>query len=72
MAKEKALEMNGIIKECLPSTRFKVEIEKGFEINCVLAGKLIMNYIKLITGDKVKVEMSPYDLTKGRISYRYK
>ena len=48
------------------------ELENGFEISCVLAGKLRMNYIKLITGDKVKVEMSPYDLTKGRISYRYK
>ena len=72
MAKEKALEMDGIITECLPSTRLKVELENGFEIICVLAGKLRMNYIKLITGDKVKVEMSPYDLTKGRISYRYK
>jgi translation initiation factor IF-1 len=72
MAKEKAIEMDGVILECLPSTHFKVELDNGMEINCVIAGKLRMNYIKLITGDKVKVEMSPYDLTKGRIIFRYK
>ena len=74
MAKNKNfIEMDGTIIECLPSTRFKVELdENGHELLCVLAGKLRMNYIKLITGDKVKVEISPYDLTKGRITYRYK
>jgi translation initiation factor IF-1 len=74
MAKEKNfIEMDGTIIECLPSTRFKVELDdNGLELNCVLAGKLRMNYIRLITGDKVKVEISPYDLTKGRIVYRYK
>lgn len=67
------IEMDGIITECLPSTRFKVELEdSGHELLCVLAGKLRMNYIKLITGDRVKVEISPYDLSKGRITYRYK
>ena len=72
MAKEKAIEMDGVITECLPSTTFRVELDNGIEILCVIAGKLRMNYIKLITGDKVKVEMSPYDLTRGRIVYRYK
>ena len=72
MSKEKAIEMDGVILECLPSTHFRVELDNGIEINCVIAGKLRMNYIKLIVGDKVKVEMSPYDLTKGRITYRYK
>lgn len=73
MAKtEQAIEIDGIITECLPSTHFTVELENGVTINCVLSGKLRMHYIKLITGDKVKVAMSPYDLTKGRIVYRYK
>ena len=72
MAKQKAIQMDGVIVECLPSTHFRVELDNGIEINCVIAGKLRMNYIKLITGDKVKIEMSPYDLTKGRIVYRYK
>lgn len=67
------IEMDGIITECLPSTRFRVELEEsGHELLCVLAGKLRMNYIKFVTGDKVKVEISPYDLSKGRIVYRYK
>lgn len=72
MAKEQAITMDGVILECLPSTHFRVELDNGMEINCVIAGKLRMNYIKLIAGDKVKVEMSPYDLTKGRITFRYK
>ena len=72
MAKEKALEMDGIITECLPSTRFKVELENGFEISCVLAGKLRMNYIRILQGDYVTVEISPYDLTRGRFTWRSK
>ena len=72
MAKEKPIEMDGVIIECLPSTHFRVELDNGMEINAIINGKLRMNYIKLIAGDRVKVEMSPYDLTKGRISYRYK
>ena len=72
MSKEKAIQMDGVILECLPSTHFRVELDNGMEINSVIAGKLRMNYIKLIAGDKVKVEMSPYDLTKGRNVYRYK
>lgn len=65
------IEMDGDIIECLPSTHFNVELDNGMIINCVLSGKLRMNYIKLITGDRVKLELSPYDLTKGRIVYRY-
>lgn len=67
-----AISMDGIITECLPSTHFNVELDNGMTINCIIAGKLRMHYIKLIAGDKVKVEMSPYDLTKGRIVFRYK
>lgn len=71
-ASSKCIEMDGTILEALPSTTFKVELSNGIEILCSMAGKLRMHYIKLIPGDKVKVEMSPYDLTRGRISYRYK
>ena len=67
-----AISMDGTILESLPSTHFTVELDNGITINCTIAGKLRMHYIKLIAGDKVKVEMSPYDLTKGRIVYRYK
>ena len=67
-----AISMDGTILECLPSTHFKVELDNGITINCIIAGKLRMHYIKLITGDRGKVEMSPYDLTKGRIVHRYK
>ena len=67
-----AISMDGTIWECLPSTHFTVELDNGITINCIIAGKLRMHYIKLIAGDKVKVEMSPYDLTKGRIVHRYK
>lgn len=68
----KHIELDGVILEALPSTTFKVQLDNGMEILCNMAGKLRMFYIKLIPGDRVKVEMSPYDLTKGRISYRYK
>ena len=67
-----AIAMDGTILECLPSTHFTVELDNGITINCIIAGKLRMHYIKLIAGDRVKVEMSPYDLTKGRIVHRYK
>ena len=67
-----AIAMDGTILECLPSTHFTVELDNGMTINCIIAGKLRMHYIKLIAGDRVKVEMSPYDLTKGRIVFRYK
>lgn len=76
MAKEKALEMMGVVTESLPNTMFRVELQTTsdvtYNILCTLSGKMRMNYIKIMPGDKVKVEMSPYDMTKGRISYRFK
>ena len=70
MAKQKPVETNGVVTEALPSTMFRVELDNGMNILCTLSGKLRMNYIKIMVGDKVKVEMSVYDMTKGRISYR--
>ena len=72
MSKENFIVQDGIITEAFPNTLFNVELENGHTILCHMSGKLKLNYIKLIPGDKVKVEISPYDLTKGRISYRYK
>ena len=72
MAKQKPVETNGAVTEALPNTMFRVELDNGMNILCTLSGKLRMNYIKIMVGDKVKVEMSVYDMTKGRISYRYK
>lgn len=64
--------MDGIIEEALPNTQFIVRFENGHKVLAHIAGKMRMNYIKILQGDKVRVEMSPYDLTKGRIIYRYK
>ncbi len=72
MAKQKLIEMDGIVEEVLPNTQFKVKFENGHEIIAHISGKMRMNFIKILQGDKVKVEMSPYDLSKGRIVYRYK
>ena len=72
MAKQKPVETNGVVTEALPNTMFRVELDNGMNILCTLSGKLRMNYIKIMVGDKVKVEMSVYDMNKGRISYRYK
>ena len=72
MAKQKPVETNGVVTEALPNTMFRVELDNGMNILCTLSGKLRMNYIKIMVGDKVKVEISVYDMTKGRISYRYK
>ena len=72
MAKEDVIEVEGTVVETLPNTNFKVELENGHQILAHISGKLRMNYIKILPGDKVKVEMSPYDLTKGRITFRYK
>ena len=72
MAKQEAIKVDGIISEILPNTNFKVKLENGHEVLAHISGKMRMNYIKILPGDKVKVEMSPYDLTKGRITYRYK
>ncbi|TVR71440.1 MAG: translation initiation factor IF-1 [Marinilabiliales bacterium] len=72
MAKQKAIEQDGTIIEALSNAMFKVELENGHTIIAHISGKMRMHYIKILPGDKVKVEMSPYDLTKGRICYRYK
>ena len=72
MAKQDAIEQEGIVKEALPNAMFRVELENGHVITAHIAGKMRMNYIRILPGDKVKLEMSPYDLTKGRITYRYK
>ena len=71
MAKNKeVIELNGVIKEALPGTQFRVELENGHEIIAHVAGKMRKFYIRLVPGDSVTVELTPYDLTKGRITYR--
>ncbi len=72
MSKQKAIKVDGIIKEALPSAYFKVELENGHEVLAHVSGKMRMHYIKILPGDKVSLELSPYDLSKGRIVYRYK
>ena len=72
MAKQSSIEQDGIILEALSNAMFRVEFENGHVITAHISGKMRMHYIKILTGDKVKIEMSPYDLTKGRITYRYK
>ncbi len=72
MAKQGSIEQDGVIKEALSNARFRVELENGHEILCHISGKMRMHYIRILPGDKVKVEMSPYDLSKGRITFRYK
>ena len=72
MPKQAAIELDGVILEALSNAMLKVELENGHVITAHISGKMRMHYIKILPGDKVKVEMSPYDLTKGRISFRYK
>ena len=72
MAKEDVIEVEGTVVEALPNTNFKVELENGHQILAHISVKLRMNYIKILPGDKVKVELSPYDLTRGRITWRAK
>jgi translation initiation factor IF-1 len=72
MAKEDAIQADGIVIEPLPNAMFRVELSNGHRILAHISGKMRMNYIKILPGDKVTVEMSPYDLTKGRITYRVK
>ena len=71
MAKEKPIEVDGEIKETLPNAMFRVALDNGHEIIAHVSGKMRMHYIKILPGDKVKLEMSPYDLSKGRITFRY-
>ena len=72
MPKQSSIEQDGTIKEALSNAMFRVELENGHVITAHISGKMRMHYIKILPGDKVRVEMSPYDLTKGRIVFRYK
>jgi len=72
MAKQAAIEQDGIITESLGNAMFRVELENGHIITAHIAGKMRLNYIKILPGDKVRVDISPYDLSKGRITFRYK
>ena len=72
MVKEKNIEVDGTILETLPNAMFKVKLDNGHQVLAHISGKMRMHYIKILPGDKVKLELSPYDLTKGRITYRYK
>lgn len=72
MAKEDAIEVEGTITEALPNTQFRVELDNGHNVLAHISGKMRMNYIRILPGDKVKVELSPYDLDRGRITYRFR
>ncbi|MDR2010020.1 MAG: translation initiation factor IF-1 [Bacteroidales bacterium] len=72
MAKQASIELDGTIIEALSNAMFRVELENGHIIIAHISGKMRMHYIRILPGDKVRLEMSPYDLTKGRITYRYK
>ncbi len=72
MPKQLSIEQDGTVKESLGNAMFRVELENGHIITAHISGKMRMHYIKILPGDKVKLEMSPYDLTKGRITFRYK
>ena len=72
MSKQDSIKVDGIITEILPNTTFRVKLENGHEILAHISGKMRMNYIRILQGDKVTVELSPYDLTKGRITWRGK
>ena len=71
MAKQDAIEVDGTVTEALSNAMFRVQLESGHVIIAHISGKMRQHYIKILPGDRVKVEMSPYDLTKGRISFRY-
>ena len=72
MAKEDVIEVEGTVTEALPNTQFTVELENGHNVLAHISGKMRMNYIRILPGDKVKVELSPYDLDRGRITYRFR
>ena len=71
MSKKDSIEVEGTVKEALPNANFKIELANGHEVLAHVSGKMRMHYIKLMPDDKVKLELSPYDLTKGRIIFRY-
>ena len=72
MAKEDHIEMEGTVIDTLPNTMFRVELENGHEVLAYVSGKMRKHYIRILRGDRVAVDLSPYDLTRGRITYRYK
>jgi translation initiation factor IF-1 len=72
MSKQSSIEQDGVIVEALSNAMFRVELENGHQVIAHISGKMRMNYIKILPGDRVRIEMSPYDLSKGRIVYRYK
>ncbi len=72
MPKEKSIEVEGTVVETLPNAMFRVELDNGLKVLAHISGKMRMNYIRILPGDRVMVEISPYDLTRGRIIYRYK
>ncbi|MBR1796778.1 MAG: translation initiation factor IF-1 [Saccharofermentans sp.] len=72
MAKEDVIEVEGIVEEALPNATFKVKLDNGYVVMAYISGKLRQNYIKILPGDKVTMELSPYDLSKGRITWRGK
>ena len=72
MSKQDVIELEGVVTEALPNATFQVELQNGHKILALISGKLRMNFIRILPGDKVTVEMSPYDLTKGRITWRSK
>ncbi|MBD3387215.1 translation initiation factor IF-1 [candidate division KSB1 bacterium] len=72
MSKEATIKVDGTILETLPNATFRVELENGHKVLAHISGKMRMHFIKILPGDKVTVELSPYDLTRGRITYRYK
>ena len=72
MSKQSSIELDGVVIESLGNAMFRVQLENGHVIIAHISGKMRLNYIKILPGDRVRVEMSPYDLSKGRISFRYK
>ncbi|HAA6660852.1 TPA_asm: translation initiation factor IF-1 [Listeria monocytogenes] len=72
MAKEDVIEVEGVVQETLPNAMFNVELENSHKVLATVSGKIRMHYIRILPGDKVTVELSPYDLTRGRITYRFK
>ncbi len=70
MAKDDVIEMEGVVTETLPNTMFRVQLENGHTVIAHISGKMRKNYIRILTGDKVKIELTPYDLSKGRITFR--
>jgi translation initiation factor IF-1 len=72
LAKEDVIEVEGTVTEALPNTQFRVELDNGHNVLAHISGKMRMNYIRILPGDMVKVELSPYDLSRGRITYRFR